>query len=80
MLRTILGLHADAPHKRLFVNPTRPDWKSDIELQHMQVGPCKVTIHFWRQGDSSCWEVRELSSEKNVKQEDMIEVVQELGS
>ena len=77
MLRTILGLRADAPHKRLFVNPTLPDWIPEIELQHLQVGPCKITIRFWREGDVSRWEVSENTAEKNVKQEEMVEVVQE---
>ena len=77
MLRTILGLRADSPHKRLFVNPTLPDWIPEIELQHLQVGPCKITIRFWREGDASRWEVSKNTAEKNVKQEEMIEVVQE---
>lgn len=80
MLRTILGLRADAPHKRLYVNPTLPDWIPEIELQHMQVGPCKITIRFWRQEDTSRWEVCEISSEKNVKKENMIEVANEPGN
>ena len=70
-------LLADTPHKRLFVNPTLPDWIPEIELQHLQVGPCKITIRFWREGEVSRWEVSENTAEKNVKQEEMVEVVQE---
>jgi glycogen debranching enzyme len=79
MLRTILGLRADAPHKRLYVNPTLPNWIPKIELQNLQVGLCKCTIRFWRERDNSRWEVCETTAEKNVKQEEMIEVVQEPG-
>ena len=77
MLRTILGLRADAPHKVLYVNPTLPDWLTDIELQHLQVGSCFITLHFWREGKSSRWEVREVTSEKGTSKEDMIEVLDE---
>ena len=77
MVRTILGLHADAPHKRLYVNPTLPNWIPDIELQHLQVGPCLITIRFWREGDSSRWEVREIKADHDVAREDMIQVMDE---
>src|SRR5437588_1457600 len=75
MLRTILGLRADAPHKRLYVKPTLPDWIPSIELQRLQVGPCYITLHFWRERDTSRWEVREITAGKNVAQEDMISVM-----
>ena len=75
MLRTILGLRADAPHKRLYVKPTLPDWIPSIELQRLQVGPCYISLHFWRERDTSRWEVREITAGKNVAQEDMISVM-----
>lgn len=75
MLRTILGLRADAPHKKLYVNPTLPDWIPDIEVQGMQVGPCKLDIRFWREGKNSSWEVRDIKADKNVAKEDMIQVL-----
>ncbi|MGH2498376.1 MAG: amylo-alpha-1,6-glucosidase [Ktedonobacteraceae bacterium] len=77
MVRTILGLRADAPHKRLYVNPTLPSWLTEIELQHLQVGPCSITIHFWREGKSSRWEVRDIAAGKGVSKDDMIQVVDE---
>jgi len=77
MVRTILGLRADAPHSRLYVNPTLPDWLTEIELQHMQVGPCSITLHFWREGKSSRWEVRDMTAEKGVSKDDMIQVMDE---
>jgi hypothetical protein len=77
MLRTMLGLRADAPHKRLYVNPTLPDWLPEIELQHLRVGPCAITLHFWREGDSSRWEVREITADKGVAKDDMIQVASE---
>jgi glycogen debranching enzyme len=75
MLRTILGLRADAPHKRLFVNPTLPDWIPEIELQHIQVGHCKVSIRFWREGETSRWEMCEVVRDHGIKEEDTIQVM-----
>ena len=80
MRRTILGLRADAPHKRLYVNPTLPDWIPEIELQHMRVGQCNITIHFWREDNHSRWEVREINADKGVTKEDMIQVMNEPGT
>ena len=75
MLRTMLGLRADAPNKRLYVNPTLPDWIPEIELQRLQVGPCKITMRFWREGDTSHWEVCEVARDHGVKEEEAIQVM-----
>jgi glycogen debranching enzyme len=76
MIRTILGLRADAPHKKLYVDPTLPDWIPDIELQGLQVGNCKLDIRFWREGKESRWEVRDIkgNNDQHVSQEDVIQV------
>jgi glycogen debranching enzyme len=57
MLQTILGLRADAPHKRLYVNPTLPDWLPNIELQQLHIGSSSMTLYFWREGKRTRWEV-----------------------
>lgn len=75
MVRTMLGLRADAPHKRLYVHPTLPNWLPDLELQSLRVGPCQVTIRFWREGTLSRWEVREVARDQGVKAEDTIQVM-----
>jgi glycogen debranching enzyme len=75
MIRTILGLRADAPHKRLYVYPTLPHWLPDIELQRLRVGPCTITLRFWREGNRSRWEVREVARDHGVKEEDAIQVL-----
>jgi glycogen debranching enzyme len=77
MLRTMLGLRADAAGKRLYVNPTLPDWLPDIELQRLRVGPCLITIRFWREGDSSRWEVHDVQADKGTAKEDLIHVASE---
>ncbi|QBD78322.1 amylo-alpha-1,6-glucosidase [Ktedonosporobacter rubrisoli] len=74
MIRTMLGLRADAPNKRLYVNPTLPDWVPEIKLQRLHVGPCSLSIHFWRDGTTTRWEVLENKALQDVKKEDMIQV------
>ncbi len=77
MIRTILGLRADAPHKRLYVRPTLPDWLPDIELQRMRVGHCNLSLRFWRDGNTSRWTVTELYADDGITPEDYIQVVDE---
>ncbi|MFL5707061.1 MAG: amylo-alpha-1,6-glucosidase, partial [Ktedonobacteraceae bacterium] len=77
MLQTLLGLRADAPHQRLYVNPTLPEWLPDLQLQHLRVGPCSCTLHFWREGDCSHWEVTDMTVDQGAAQEDRIQVTDE---
>jgi glycogen debranching enzyme len=77
MLRTMLGLRADAPNKRLYVRPTLPDWLSDITLRHLRVGPCSLSLCFWREGSRSRWEVLNISADKGTDPNDMIRVLDE---
>jgi glycogen debranching enzyme len=59
LLQAILGLHADAPHQRLHVNPHLPHWLTDITLRGLRVGPATVSLRFWREGERSRWEALE---------------------
>jgi hypothetical protein len=74
MLETILGLRADAPHHRLYVNPTLPRWLPEITLQHLRIGPCSLTLRFWREGNLSRWQVLDRTALPGVGAADMIEV------
>lgn len=74
MLRIILGLRADAPNKRLYVQPTLPDWLPDIEIQRLSVGACSLNLRFWRDGKKSHWSV--VGKQAGCK-EDEIEVLDE---
>lgn len=75
MIRAILGVRADAPNTKLYVRPTLPDWIPDLTLERIRVGPCTITIRFWREGDRSRWEVAEVSPDKGVAKEDLIQVL-----
>lgn len=74
MLRIILGLRADAPHKRLYVQPTLPDWLPDIEIQRLKVGAGTLNLRFWREGGESRWSV---VSNQFSRKEDEIQVLDE---
>ena len=80
MLRTILGLRADAPNKRLYVNPTLPHWLPDVELKHLRVGHCKLDIRFWRDDQNSHWEVTANQPDSGTEQDDIIQVMQDSTS
>lgn len=64
MLQIILGLRADVPHHKLYIQPTLPDWLPDVELRHLRVGSCSLSLRFWRQGETSNWEVRDIKAER----------------
>ncbi len=56
LIRTILGLEADAPHRRLRVSPTLPEWLPDLELTNLSVGDATVGLRFWRDGEQTRWD------------------------
>lgn len=73
MLRTLLGLRADAPHRRLYVKPTLPAWLPDIEVQRLRVGGSLLDLRFWRDSQGvSHWDVLEVRAQRA---EDPIEVL-----
>ena len=77
MLRTLLGLRADAPRGRLYVKPTLPPWLPDIEIQRLRVGGSLLDLRFWRDGKGdSHWKILKVRAEKR---EDLIEVLEDLA-
>ncbi|HLX55565.1 MAG TPA: amylo-alpha-1,6-glucosidase, partial [Ktedonobacteraceae bacterium] len=77
MVQTMLGLRADAPHKRLYVNPTLPAWLPEIQILHLCVGPFLIDLRFWREGDQSRWETTSITTEHDIAKEDMMQVMDE---
>jgi glycogen debranching enzyme len=57
LLQAILGLQADAPSQRLYVDPVLPRWLPDIVLRRLDLGRARLDIRFWRSGTESHWEV-----------------------
>ncbi|GHO65374.1 hypothetical protein KSC_042660 [Ktedonobacter sp. SOSP1-52] len=60
------------------MRPTLPAWLPDIELQQLRVGPCSLSIHFWREGTRSRWEVSQVQADEGTTQQDSIQVVEEV--
>lgn len=70
LIRTLLGLRADAPNGILYTNPTLPDWLPELTLGHLQVGKSALDLRFWRDGDGSHVEVKSRTGPRiEVKQE-----------
>jgi len=65
LLQAILGLHANAHKKTLYLNPVLPQWLPEITLHNLRVGTTTVTIRFWREEDQSRYDV--LSSTQKSK-------------
>ncbi len=59
LVQALLGLRADAPNRRLLVDPALPEWLPDITLRDMRVGGSRVSLRFWRETGMTCWEVLE---------------------
>ena len=57
LLQAILGLRADAPAGRIYVEPTLPPWLPEIQLSQLKVGDSELHLRFWREGPDSRWEV-----------------------
>ena len=70
LLRAVLGLHADAPAGRLYVQPTLPDWLPDVQLDNLQVGGARLRLRFWREGAQSRWELLD-------QQGDAVDIIEE---
>ena len=65
LVQAILGIQADAPRGRLYLDPDLPAWASAIGLTGMQVGDALVDLRFWLEDGRTLWdaEVRKGSIE-----------------
>ena len=68
LLQSILGLQADAPNQRLYVDPELPAWLPDITLHQLAIGQAIVELRFWREADRTHWSVKVLSGDIEVQQ------------
>jgi glycogen debranching enzyme len=57
LISSMLGLEADAPNRRLQVQPVLPDWLPDLQLTNVNVGDAKVDLRFWREDPQTYWKV-----------------------
>lgn len=56
-LQAILGFQPDAPHDKLYIDPSLPDWLRDLTVMDLRVGQRIYDLRFWRDGARSRWEV-----------------------
>ena len=66
LLRSILGLDADAHNNILFIDPALPTWLPEITLHNLRVGPGTVTLRFWRENHETRYDVLSSSNGLNV--------------
>jgi glycogen debranching enzyme len=56
LLQAMLGLQADAPHGRLYVDPQLPHWLPEVTLHGLRIGQAQVDVQFRRVGEGSEWD------------------------
>jgi glycogen debranching enzyme len=66
LVRTLLGLEANAPQRQLTVCPVLPAWLPDVELTNLRVGDSTVALRFWREEDQTRWKVTNLKGDLNI--------------
>jgi glycogen debranching enzyme len=69
LLWATLGLRADAPRQRLYVDPDLPRWLPDVTLRGLRVGGARVDLRFWREDRGARWEVLALQGTLEVRQQ-----------
>ncbi len=69
LLQAILGLQADAPNQRLYVDPNLPEWLPDITLHQVAVGNASVDLKFWREGEHTRWDASVLAGNLDIREQ-----------
>jgi glycogen debranching enzyme len=57
LVQAMLGLDADVPNGRLWVNPTLPDWVPSLELTGLKVARTELHLRFWREHEATRFSV-----------------------
>lgn len=70
LIRTILGLEADAPQRILKVQPYLPEWLSELELKNLRVGDATVALRFWQNKEQTQWKITDMKGELQVQLKD----------
>ncbi len=64
LTQAMLGFLPDAPRNKLYVDPVLPEWLPDLTIQDLRIGPHKLDIRFWRDGEETKFRV--LSGDPSV--------------
>ena len=68
LLQAILGLQADAPNRKLYVDPLLPPWLPDVTLSGLRIGASTLRLRFWREGEESRWEATHVDGRINIEE------------
>jgi glycogen debranching enzyme len=68
LLQAILGIQADAPSNRLYVDPELPPWLPDVTLRGLRVGEAKLELTFFREGERTRWDAKVLTGRIEVQE------------
>jgi glycogen debranching enzyme len=69
LLQAMLGLQADAPHERLYVDPQLPHWLPEVTLHGLRIGQAQVDVQFRRVGEGSEWDATVRSGRVEVQRQ-----------
>jgi glycogen debranching enzyme len=69
LLQAILGLQADAPNGKLYVDPMLPPWLPAVTLSGLRIGTSTVTLRFWREGEETRWEPTIIDGRIDIEQQ-----------
>src|SRR5580692_11694614 len=68
LVQSILGIQADAPNHRLYVDAQLPKWLPEVTLHGLAVGNAKVDIRFWAESGETKWEASVRESDLLIEQ------------
>jgi hypothetical protein len=63
----LIGIQADAPSNRLYVDPELPSWLPDVTLHGVRVGEAKFDLKFFREGEHTRWDADVLTGRIEVQ-------------
>ena len=66
ILQAMLGLYPFAPTNLLLIDPQLPDWLPEIFVRNLHVGKTVVSIHFYRKGNGTEFDVLEKKGRLHV--------------
>jgi glycogen debranching enzyme len=69
LLQAMLGLQADAPNNRLYLNPHLPEWLPELTLRQIQVGQARLDLKLWREGEKTHWDATVRSGQLEIKRQ-----------
>jgi glycogen debranching enzyme len=67
LLQAILGIQADAPSNRLYVDPELPPWLPDVTLHGLRVGEAKLDLTFVREREHTRWDATVMTGRIDVQ-------------